>query len=319
MSKRTLIVTQNLEESLTDQLHKAVPDWNIIVGRDQSVWEPQLKEAEIIAGWKKEMNELLDAKSKVKWIQSWSAGVDNLPLKVFQERGYLLTNATGVHANPISETIFALMLSLTRKIHTYSRQQQKKTWHHAGLKLELHGKTLGLIGTGAIGKETAKIAKAFGMKVIGVRRSDKQVENFDEVHTLSALSDVLPELDYAVITLPLTKETNKLFGKKQFNEMKESAFLINIGRGEIVVEKDLIQALQQQKIAGAGLDVFEKEPLEDHNPLWEMENVIITPHTAGATEHYNQRVVENILIPNLRNYVNGKTPSVNLIDYDKGY
>ncbi|TDL31390.1 D-2-hydroxyacid dehydrogenase [Jeotgalibacillus sp. S-D1] len=319
MSKQTLIVTQNLEESLIDQLQKAIPDWNIIVGRDQSVWEPQLKEAEIIAGWKKEMHELLDSQSKVKWIQSWSAGIDNLPLEVFKERHYHLTSATGVHANPISETIFALMLGLTRKVHTYSRQQQHKTWHHAGLKLEIHGKTLGLIGTGAIGKETAKIAKAFGMKVIGVRRSNKQEEHFDEIYTLSSLSDVLPELDYVVITLPHTKETNKLFGEKQFNDMKESAFLINIGRGEIVVEKDLIQALQDQKIAGAGLDVFEQEPLENHNPLWEMENVIITPHTAGATEHYNQRVVENILIPNLLNYVNGETPTVNLIDYEKGY
>jgi len=313
------VVTQNLDDSLIDQLHKAVPNWNVVVGKDQSVWEPYLQDAEVIAGWKKEMDDLLNEQSSLKWLQTWSAGVDSLSLDVFKDRHYLLTSANGVHANPISETIFALMLALTRQIHAYVRQQQSKTWHHANLSLELHGKTLGLIGTGAIGKETAKIAKAFGMKVVGVRRSDKPEDHVDEMYTLDQLTEVLPQCDYVAITLPLTKETNQLFQKEQFDAMKKSAFFINIGRGEIVVEKDLIEALQNGEIAGAGLDVFEKEPLDENNPLWEMENVIITPHTAGATEYYNQRVIEDILIPNLKDYVNGEKPSVNLVDYTKGY
>ncbi|KIL49108.1 D-2-hydroxyacid dehydrogenase [Jeotgalibacillus campisalis] len=319
MSKRTLIITQNLTSDLEEQVHSLLPDWNIIAGKDSSHWKSCIQEAEVIAGWKKEMEELLTDESKLKWLQSCSAGVDNLSLETFEKRSQLVTSANGVHANPISETIFAMMLGLTRLIHTYVKQQQTKTWHHAGLGLEMHGKTLGLLGAGAIGKETAKIAKAFGMKVIGIRRSGKEEENFDKMVSLKELTNILPDCDYVVNTLPHTKETTNLFGPDQFNVMKESAFFINIGRGETVNEKSLIEALQENKIAGAGLDVFEQEPLEENNPLWEMDQVIITPHTSGATEYYNQRVIEDILIPNLKEYLQNGKPSINLVDFNKGY
>ncbi|MGD7044977.1 D-2-hydroxyacid dehydrogenase [Jeotgalibacillus proteolyticus] len=319
MSTRTLIITQNLSSHLEEQVHTLLPDWNIITGKDASSWKPHLQEAEIIAGWKKEMDELLTDDARLKWLQSWSAGVDNLSLDVFEKRNQLVTSANGVHANPISETIFAMMLGLTRLVHTYVKQQQSKTWHHAGLGLEMHGKTLGLLGAGAIGKETAKIAKAFGMKVIGFRRSGKEEEYFDTMIPMTELTSALPECDYVVNTLPLTKETTGLFNTEQFESMKESAYFINIGRGETVNEKALIKALQENKIAGAGLDVFEQEPLEENNPLWEMDQVIITPHTSGATEYYNQRVIEEIFIPNLKDYLKDQKPSINLVDFKKGY
>lgn len=170
-----------------------------------------------------------------------------------------------------------------------------------------------------IGKETAKIAKAFGMKVLGVRHSGNPLEFVDEMYTTDQLNVFLPNCDYVVVTLPLTQKTSRLFGAVQFKQMKPSAFFINIGRGEIVVESELIQALKEGTIAGAGLDVFEKEPLHLDSPLWEMDNVIITPHTSGSTEYYDQRVIENILIPNLKNYIAGYQPSINLVDYSKGY
>ncbi len=199
------------------------------------------------------------------------------------------------------------------------KNQQAKVWHHSGLKLEIHNKTIGLIGAGAIGKETARIAKAFGMKVIGVRHSGKPEEYFDEMFTSGQLNDVLPQCDYVVVTLPLTQETRQLFGAKQFTLMKDSAFFINIGRGEIVKERDLIDALQNGVIAGAGLDVFEKEPLSEDSPLWELDNVIVTPHTAGSTEYYTRRVIEDIFIPNLKEYITRGIPGINLVDYKKGY
>lgn len=157
------------------------------------------------------------------------------------------------------------------------------------------------------------------MKVLGVRHSGKPTDFVDEMYTTQQLPALLPQCDFVVITLPHTKETHHLFGTEQFKLMKPTAFFINIGRGEIVVEDELIQALQDGTIAGAGLDVFETEPLPKESPLWEMDNVIITPHTSGSTEHYDRRVVENILIPNLKNYLNGLTPSINLVDYAKGY
>ncbi|MED4202386.1 D-2-hydroxyacid dehydrogenase [Neobacillus mesonae] len=320
MKKRKLVITHTLEQELLDQIKAVIPDWELVASKEKEVWQETVKDAEIIAGWKKGLDEYcLGSDSKLKWLQSWSAGVDSIPLDKLAARNIILTSANGVHAYPISETIFALMLGLTRKIHTYVKNQQSQVWHHANMKLEIHGKTIGIMGIGAIGSETAKIAKAFGMKVLGVRNSGKPSEFVDEMYTTDQLHHVLPQCDYVVVTLPHTKETHHLFGAEQFKQMKSSAFFINIGRGQIVVEDDLVQALQKGTIAGAGLDVFEKEPLSTESPLWKMDNVIITPHTAGSTEHYNKRVVENILIPNLKNYIDCGTPAINLVDYSKGY
>lgn len=317
---KKMVITRNIDQDYITQINAMIPDWELIVGKDKNIWQKHLKDAEIIAGWHNGIEEYcLAPYSKLKWLQSWSAGVDYLPLEEMDSRNIYLTSANGVHAYPISETIFALMLGLTRKIHTYVKNQQKKTWHHAHMGLEIHEKTIGIIGVGTIGKETAKIAKAFGMHVLGVRHSGKPEDYVDEMYTPDQLDQLLPKCDYVVVTLPLTKETNQMFGAEQFKQMKTSAFFMNIGRGEIVVEADLIQSLKEGTIAGAGLDVFETEPLSPESPLWEMENVIITPHTSGSTDHYNQRVIENILIPNLKEYLSSNIPSINLVNFSKGY
>ncbi|MFK9091063.1 D-2-hydroxyacid dehydrogenase [Bacillus salipaludis] len=320
MNKRKMVIAKKLEQNQIEQIKNVIPDWELIVSKDKEIFQEHAKDAEIIAGWKKGLEEYcLGQQSKLKWLQSWSAGVDSLPLETLQSKNITLTSANGVHAYPISETIFALMLGLTRKIHTYVKNQQAKTWHHAHMGLEIHEKTIGIIGVGEIGKETAKIAKVFGMTVLGVRNSGRPVDYVDEMYTPDQLDLLLPKCDYVVVTLPHTKETHQLFGAAQFKRMKSSAIFINIGRGEIVVEEELVQAIQEGTIAGAGLDVFEKEPLSTESPLWEIENVIITPHTSGSTEHYNKRVIENILIPNLKDYLSGKTPTINLVDFSKGY
>ncbi|NEU30485.1 D-2-hydroxyacid dehydrogenase [bacterium LRH843] len=320
MSTKTLVIVQNIDKSLSQKIQEAIPDWTIIAGKEQDVWQDHLKKAEIIVGWNKEVEAASPQEHpNLKWIQSWSAGVNNLPLDHLAAKKIFVSSASGVHAYPISETILALMLSLTRKIHTFIRNQQAKTWHHSGLKLELHGKTVGIIGVGEIGKETAKIAKAFNMTVLGIKRSGNEEEYVDRMYTIDQLHAVLPQCDYVVVTLPLTKETHHLFGYEQFKQMKQSAFFINIGRGEIVDEQALITALQEGDIAGAGLDVFEQEPLGEDSPLWDMDNVIITPHCAGATEHYASRVIEDIFLPNLKNYLAGVKLTINLVDFKKGY
>ncbi|MGG3802454.1 D-2-hydroxyacid dehydrogenase [Metabacillus fastidiosus] len=320
MAKRKIVITHDLQDEQLQRIKEIAIDWDIISSRDANIWLDHIKDAEIIVGWKKEIAEhAIQPNSQLRWFQSWSAGINKLPLKSFKELNILLTGASGVHAYPVSETIFALMLALTRKIDTYVKNQREKKWHHSGLSLEMHEKTVGIIGVGAIGKETAKIAKAFGMRVLGVRQSGKREEYVDEMFKLGELDSIIPACDYIVITLPLTEETYHLFGGKQFQLMKKSAFFINIGRGNIVVEQELIKALQQKTITGAGLDVFEKEPLSEDNPLWDLENVIITPHSSGSTEHYAKRVIEDIFIPNLQSYLAGETLPVNLINYEKGY
>lgn len=320
MKKRIMVITQDIGDEYSQKIKALAPDWEVIVGKEKDVWAPYANKAEIIAGWKKDLEEMsLRESSELRWVQAWSAGVNTMPLEKLSSKEIALTSANGVHAYPISETIIGLMLGLTRKIHTYVKNQQEKKWHHAHMNLEMHGKTIGIIGVGEIGKETAKIAKAFGMRVLGVRNSGKETDNVDSMFTPEELHHVLPECDYVVITLPLTPLTHQMFGEKEFRLMKESSFIINIGRGEIVKEDELVEALQTGEIAGAGLDVFVKEPLEETSPLWEMENVIITPHTSGSTEHYTKRVIENIFLPNLMHYLEGKLPPINLVDYSKGY
>jgi len=320
MTKRSLLLTHDVDADILSDIQQIIPEWEITASRDPEVWESMVNDAEIIAGWNKRLKEpVTSAESKVRWIQTWSAGVNNLPLTELQQKEVDVTSANGVHANPISETIFGLMLALTRKIDTYVKNQQQKKWHHADMKLEIHGKTIGIIGVGAIGRETAKIAKAFGMTVLGIRHSGKDAEYVDEMQTSDMLNEVLPRCDYVVVTLPLTDETKHLFKAEQFERMKDSAFFINIGRGPIVAEADLISALKTGQIAGAGLDVFEVEPLPENNPLWDLEQVIITPHTSGSTEFYDQRLLQDIFIPNLKNYIKGEKPAMNLLDYSKGY
>ncbi|WP_227935092.1 D-2-hydroxyacid dehydrogenase [Alkalihalobacillus deserti] len=320
MKIRKLIVAQNINNHLIEQIKQVVPDWQVIVGQDPSKWEEHIKDAEIIAGWSKKMkNYTLKEDSSLRWLQTWSAGVNSLPLTELELREIQITSANGVHSYPITETIFGLMLGLTRKIHTYVKNQQAKTWHHGHMKLEIHEKTIGIIGVGSIGRETAKIAKAFGMHVLGLRHTGEPTEFVDEMFTTDQLNSVLPRCDYVVVTLPLTAKTQHLLGAEQFDLMKSSAFFINIGRGEIVVEQDLVHALLEQKIAGAGLDVFTTEPLPEESPLWDMENVIVTPHTSGSTEHYDKRVIEDIFIPNLKNYIAENPLTINVLDYKKGY
>ncbi len=316
---RTMVIMMNMNEARLQRIRELVPDWNVICGKDRSNWESSLAEAEVAVGWRQELADTLrSGSSKLKWVQNWGAGVDHMPLALLHDKGIAVTNASGVHPNPISETIVALMLALTRNIHKYVRNQMQRKWDHAGLRLEMHGKTVGIVGLGAIGTETAKIAKAFGMKVLGIRRSGKDGEYTDAVYGPERLMEVLPQCDYVVVTVPLTDETRHMFGKRQFEAMKSSAFFINIGRGATADTNALVEALTNGSIAGAGLDVFEQEPLPDDHPLWGLENVIVTPHTSGSTEHYDERALD-IFLTNLESYVKGKPLPLNRVTPDKNY
>ncbi len=320
MNKRKILITHSLHPSLLEKIQSAFSDWQIIHALKPDDWENHLIDSEIIVGWKSSFNlQTILQNDQLKWIQTWSAGVNSLPLNQLQKKNIYITSANGVHSYPISETIFALLLGFTRNIHAYVRNQLVKKWDGTDIKLEAHKKTIGIIGVGAIGLETAKIAKSFDMHVIGVRNSRKPTDYVDELYTSDQLNEVLPLCDYVVVTLPLTDDTYHLFQKEQFNQMKKSAFFINIGRGEIVKEEDLVSALKSGEILGAGLDVFETEPLEQSSPLWELDNVIITPHTSGSTEHYNSRVIEDILLVNANHYLKEEPLPINLVDYQKGY
>lgn len=315
---KTIAILPKLREPELRRIRDAAPDWTIVAGEQAT--DEAVREAEIVVGWRDGLERALLADgARIRWLQSWSAGMDHLDIDRFMERGVYLTSANGVHAFPISETIFAMLLAFTRKLHVYVRNQSQRVWDHGGLKLELHGKTLGLIGVGAIGEETARIAKAgFGMRVLGVRRSAKPSPNVDAMYPPSELAAMLPECDYVVAAAPATAETQRMFGEREFASMKPTAFFVNVGRGAAVDTEALVAALREGRLAGAGLDVFEEEPLPAEHPLWAMDNVIVTPHSAGSTEHYNARAVD-IFLDNLAMYLRGLPPARNLLGEAKRY
>ncbi|MEW9698503.1 D-2-hydroxyacid dehydrogenase [Paenibacillus sp. SI8] len=254
----------------------------------------------------------------VKWIQTLSAGVDKLPLKELAERGITLTNARGVHTIQMSEFTISLMLQWVRKSNILHGFQQKQIWDSQITFGELYGKTIGIVGAGAIGEAIARKAKAFDMNVIGLNRSGKPQPAFDHMfHGEEGLQQLLTESDFIVLLLPSTSKTRRFLTTDHLTLMKPSAFLINLARGDVIDEEALIDALQKGRLAGAALDVFEHEPLPASSPLWRLDNVIVTPHIAGSSVHYTERA-SAIVYHNIRVMLDGGD-MMNVVNLNEGY
>lgn len=258
----------------------------------------------------------LSKMSNLKLVHIASAGANGVVEKL-RGTSILLTNSSGVHPIPIAEQIFTYILMFARGINQTMKQQFAHEWKRDVNTFELHGKIIAIIGLGRIGEKVAHLAKSFGMTVLAVKTKVTKEKNVDEVFELKQLHSVLKKADFVVNCLPGTEETKGVFGLSEFKKMKPTAYFINIGRGTSVVEYDMIHALQTGTIAGAGLDVFEEEPLPSSSPLWNLDNVILTPHTAGKTPEYMNRVID-IFCENLQAYLaHKKLP--NEVDKEKGY
>ena len=263
-------------------------------------------------------NHLLESASKLRFIQSIGAGYDQFPLDELRERGIRLASASGVNRNAVSEHAMAMILTLSRHIHTGRDHQKAHFWRGmiADINLredELSGKTLGIIGLGGIGSRVAKLGKAFDMQGIATKRDlSNGAEMADEVLSPDSLPTLLERSDFVVLNCPLTPATEEIINKESLNLMKPSSYLINVARGGCVNENDLIDALSNGNIAGAGLDHFWDDPLPSDSPFWDMDNVIITPHTAGETRAYEENVID-ILLENLNRLCDGEETLVNQI------
>ncbi len=278
-----------------------------------------LAEAEVIYGFRLPRNITARA-PKLKWVQVMSAGVDRfLEDEEFRRSKVILTNVSGIHAVPIGEFVLGLMLMFTKQAPLCFELKQRREWRRF-VPSVLHSKTVGIVGLGSIGREVARLAKAFGMTVLAVRRSAQRsgrARYVDRLLTPAQLPQLLSESDFVVLALPLTPETRELIGEAELRAMKPTAYLVNIARGEIVDEKALIRALEEGWIAGAGLDVFATEPLPADSPLWELPNVIFSPHIAGGMEDYVSRATE-VFCDNLKRYLSGRRLR-NVVDKTKGY
>lgn len=291
--------------------------------RHFQVWTRQelterLPEADVLVVSGFWQNSLLENATKLRFIQAIGAGVDQFDQAALQAHGVRLANASGVNRNAVSEHAIASILALARQLHTGRDNQRNHIWRGMISDLsqredELGGKTLLIVGLGAIGSRLAKLAKAFDMQVIATKRNPATATGVaDEVHTPDRLLDLLPQADFVALTCPLTPETTNLIDANGFAAMKPSTYLINMARGRCVDEPALLAALQDGTIAGAAIDHFWDEPLPADSPFWDVENVLITPHTAGETRMYEENVID-ILLENLARLEEGQESLLNQV------
>ena len=310
---------KHLSEAQIAQVRDLAPDARIEATREREEMLAVLDDVEIAAGFVP--GDLILEAPKLRWFQQWAAGADwLLRYPEAAEREFVLTNVSGISAIPMSEHILGVLLAFARDLPASCRAQMQHEWllerHEAAF--ELAGKTMLLVGVGAVGKQTARTASAMGMRVLGVRRNPSlSVLVIEKMVGPDCLFDVLPEADFVVMTVPLTQQTKGLIGRRELKRMKRTGYLVNVGRGGTVDEHALAEALREKWIAGAALDVFEEEPLPEASPLWELDNVIITAHYAGSTPHYHERAMA-IFLDNLQRYRVGE-PLHNVVDKRLGY
>lgn len=311
-----IVAANRLAHRHIDSIHSVLPDAVITTCRDSELTE-HLPTADILIAWgQTNIDQHLPSAPHLRWIHSLSAGVETILSPAVQESPILLTNVRGIHGIPMSEHVFGMMLAFSRGMAGFTKHQQSALWQRLPLS-ELYNKTLCIVGLGSIGREIAKRAKAFNMRVVATKRTLTEELFVDELCTPDELDRLLAESDYVVLTVPQTPDTIGLFNYERICRMKSAAMLINVARGSIVSEEGLVQALREQKIAFAALDVFASEPLDATSPLWQMGNVLITPHCAAISPLYLDRAIQ-CFTENLSLYLQGK-PMRNLIDKVRGY
>lgn len=259
----------------------------------------------------------IDELNNLKWIQLSSIGIDQVPLDILKTKNIILTNNKGGYSIPIGEWIVLKTLELLKNSKTFYHNQNNKLWKIDTAVLELYNKTVTFIGTGSIAKEASKRLQGFEANIIGVNTSGKPVEYFNNCYNIKDLNKVLSFTDILILSIPYTHKTHHLINDTAFNNMKNESYIINISRGNIIDENSLIKHIENKKIKGAALDVFENEPLSENSPLWNYDNVYITPHNSWVSEMRNDRRFEAIY-NNLKSYINNEN-LINVIDLNKGY
>ena len=317
MTAKKWVLKTRLKDQHIEMLKGLYPDHEMLT--DDAETEA-FAEVEWAVGWSDKLTGLLEEGQmpSLKWVQAISAGVNSLPLATFERQGIYLTNASGIHAEPIAEYVIGVLLSHMRGLKTAILNQPQRKWEQTTELQELKGKTMMIVGAGHIGNRLGELAKAFGMKVIAVNRSGKALPGLDVTVKMADVSTVIDFADVVVDILPQTDETYHVFDDALFSRMKKGVLFVNVGRGVTVDSDSLIKALDNGTVAYAALDVFDEEPLPADSPLWNHEKVLITPHFSGVVEHFRDNLFE-VVLENATSYKKKGKPSRNLIDFVKKY
>ena len=301
---KVLVIDQNAA-IYRDRLQAEFPTLQIAASGDGKDLPQDLSDFEILISFCMGLpQDFFRRATGLKWVQCLATGVDHLLRQPDLDRAVVLTSGRGVHGAPMRETVLYLMQGVSRDVARLVEDNKARFWERRFYSL-LYGRTAVVVGIGVVGITIGQLLKAFGMRVIGVTRTPRQVEGFDDMLPMAQLNAAAARADFLINVLPATAENALVFDRKIFDAMKPSAYYINAGRGQTTDEAALIEALQQRRIAGAGLDVFQTEPLPPESPLWALPNVFITPHLGGYTSDYEDLIMP-LIAENLRLYLAGR-------------
>jgi phosphoglycerate dehydrogenase-like enzyme len=317
MSKATVLVLAWLPDGMLARLAGEFTELEWIDARDAAAFEPAWPRAVITYGVPP-VARLAEAPG-LRWIQLISAGVPQDLCPPARERGLTVTNLAGLYGTSIPEHALALMTLLTRNLHTVLRNQQQRHWDRDVMQTmsDLHGRTLAVVGLGSIGRGIARLARAFGMRVLGCRRTDRLTPFVDRVYPCRELRAMLAEADFVAVAAPLTRHTEGMLGPAEFQAMKRGAIYVNVSRGAVAQEAALLAALRSGQVAAAGLDVFAVEPLPADHPFWTMPQVVVSPHYSGETVNQSALPAERFA-RNLRAWLGGRELE-GLVNLEWGY
>ncbi|GGD02476.1 glycerate dehydrogenase [Thalassobacillus devorans] len=314
-----LSAIKNVKEDIRNRLEADFPelDFSFCHGIEEA--KAELPEAEIFITYGEDLSdELIKQAKNLKWIMVLSAGMEKMPFSQIDKQGILVTNARGIHAIPMAEYTFTMLLQAARQGKKVIAHEQAHIWDRKVVMNEITGKTLVVLGTGAIGQETARLAQAFRMRTIGVSKTGKLKPYFDETHPSDNWKHVLSKADFVVAVMPSTPETIEFVKPEHFEKMPAHSIFLNMGRGDLVKTETVLEAVRNGEIAHAVLDVFEEEPLPEDHVLWEEENITVTPHVSGVSPQYQYRGFD-IFSDNLERYLQGQEEFINKIDPKRGY
>jgi len=302
-----------------EMIRKVVPHATVVRARAEDELLSFAPECEVLCTWGLyKPAKFVAAAKNLQWIHVLSAGFDGIiNLPEVKERRMTVTATKGIHGLPIAEHSIGMMIMFLRGLHLLRDRQNNREWKRFLEADELEGKTVGIVGVGEIGKVIARKCKLLGMKVLGIGPRPVQNENLDHFYLIQDLPLMLPQVDFLILVCPLAASTRGMIGEKELQAMKNSAFLLNMARGPVVNNQALVKALKEGWIAGAGLDALDPEPLPPESELWDMRNVIISPHMSAISPYYMQRAAK-VFAENLRRYDCGE-PLLYQFDWDKGY
>jgi phosphoglycerate dehydrogenase-like enzyme len=301
-----ILVLDPHAETYRDRLAAEFPALQFVVAHKASELPQDLSDIDAVISFGIELkDDFYQRASGLKWFQCLATGVDHVLRQPSLRANTLLTSGRGVHGAPMRETVVYLMMGVSRGVADLVDDQRAHRWQRRFWNL-FYGRTAVIVGVGVVGIAIGELLKAFGMRVIGLTRTVRDVEGFDEIMPTDRLQDAAAKADFLINVLPANAENALLFGRDVFAAMKPSAYYISAGRGQTVDEPALIEALRERRIAGAGLDVFAKEPLPPDSPFWDLPNVFITPHLGGYTADYEDLIMP-LIIDNMRLFLAGRS------------